>query len=262
MDAPKVLLFDIETSRTKVDVFRMGEQRISWKAISDEEFIISWAAKWLFDPENMSGVVTPKEAKKRDCKRIIKDIHRLLDQADCVITHNGDRFDIKKLNWYFIKFGLQPNNRYRSIDTLKAYRQIAAPPSAALDYLSQELGYDGKHDTNMDLWKRCEAGDKIALNEMSEYNINDVYITEQIYLRVRGWMKTHPNFAMFFELYQELEEGEYLCPRCMQSIYHTKFTRRYQTPAGYIYKSCSCPHCGAVLRKTEKKFVQTRIKVK
>jgi len=213
LDAPKVLLFDIETSRTETTVWRMGEQRVGWKQITKPEFIISWSAKWLFNPESMAGVVTPKEAKKRDCKRIIKDIHSLLDKADCVITHNGDRFDIKKLNWYFIKFGLRPNNRYKSIDTLKEYRKVSAPPSVALDYLAQELGYDGKHDTDMSLWERCEAGDQEALNQMSDYNTNDVFITENIYLRVRGWMKTHPNFAMYLDMYQDLEEGEYKCPR-------------------------------------------------
>lgn len=253
IDAPKVLLFDIESSRTVVELWRKGEQYVRWDQIKHTPYIISWSAKWLFSPDAIGETVTPSEAKNRDDVRIVKKIHKLLDQADLVITHNGDKFDIKVLNWYFIKYGLQPNNRYKSIDTLKEYRKIAAPPKGcSLDALAQELGYAGKIHTEMSLWERAEAGDKKALQEMQTYNINDVFTTEDIYLRIRGWMKTHPNFAMFFEMYQELQEGEYMCPRCTQVIYSTKFTRKWRSPTGYVYKSCNCPHCGAILRKTER----------
>lgn len=253
LDAPRVLLFDIETSRMKVSLFRKGEQYIRWQQVDETPFVISWAGKWLFHKDSIGDVVTPAEAKKRNDKRIVKSLHKAMREADLVITHNGDKFDIKVMNWYFIKYGLLPNTRYKSIDTLKEYKKICAPPLGySLDAIAQELGYAGKIKTQMGLWEECEKGNPAALAEMYKYNINDVYTTEDIYLRVRGWMKTHPNFAMYFEMYQELEGNEFLCPRCTQSIYETKFTETWQSPAGYFYKSCNCPHCGAVLRMTER----------
>lgn len=250
--APKVLLFDIETSRTEFTAWTTGKQYLGWKQIKKPKFIIAWAAKWLFSPDTMSDMVTAKEAKRRNDKRVVKSIYKLISQADFVITHNGDRFDIKELNWQFLLNGYTPNNRYKSIDTLKKCKEVFGVPSYAMDYLCQELGYNGKHHTDMSLWEGAEAGNQTVIDDMSAYCVNDVFMLEDLYLRTRGWMKTHPNFSHFISMYQELEEGEYLCPRCGQYIYKTKFTKKWRTSAGYIYKSCNCPHCGAVLRKTER----------
>jgi len=257
LQAPKILLFDIETSRLKASLWRKGEQYVRWQQIDETPFIISWAGKWLFDPESFGTVVTPSEAKARDDRRVVKALHRAMNKADLVITHNGDKFDIKVMNWYFIKYGLEPNNRYKSIDTLKEYKKICAPPLGySLDALAQELGYAGKIETKMELWEGCEAGNKKALTEIFVYNKNDVFVDEDVYLRIRGWMKSHPNLAIYFDMYQELKEGEYMCPRCTETIYETKFSRVWRSPAGYAYKSCNCPHCGAVLRKTERNKMQ------
>ncbi|MCR4322862.1 MAG: ribonuclease H-like domain-containing protein [Candidatus Azambacteria bacterium] len=213
----------------------------------------------------MSDAVTVQEAKRRNDKRVVKSIYKLINQADFVITHNGDRFDIKELNWQFLLNNLTPNNRYKSIDTLKKCKEIFGVPSYAMDYLCQELGYNGKHHTDMSLWEGVEAGNQTSINDMSAYCSNDIFMLEDLYLRTRGWYKTHPSFTGYMDMYRilegDLEEGEYLCPRCGQSIYKTKFTKKWRTPAGYIYKSTNCPHCGCVLRKTERMPGQ-RIEVK
>jgi len=261
LGAPKILLFDIETSQTIFKAWRTGKQYLGWKQIKEPSFIISWAAKWLFDPDSLGGSVTRQEAIGRDDARVVKSIYKLLNRADFVITHNGDKFDIKKLNWKFLLYDLVPNNRYKSLDTLKKCKAVFGCDSYAMDYLAQSLGYDGKHETGIELWDGVEAGDKKSIAKMLAYNINDVYMLEDLYLRTRGWMKTHPNFAIFADMYQDLQPGEYVCPRCLQSIYRTKFTRVWTTPAGYKYKSCNCPHCGAVLRRTKRKPGQ-RMKLK
>jgi DNA polymerase elongation subunit (family B) len=181
IDAPKILLFDIETSRLRASLWRKGEQYIRWQQIDNPPFIISWAGKWLFSPDSFGAVVTPKEAKKRNDKRVVSELHKEISRADLVITHNGDRFDIKVMNWYFIKYGLLPNNRYKSIDTLKEYKKVCAPPLGySLDALAQELGYNGKIETDMQLWADCEAGNQEALDKMFEYNKNDVYVDEDV----------------------------------------------------------------------------------
>jgi hypothetical protein len=109
-------------------------------------------------------------------------------------------------------------------------------------------------------WVQSEAGNQEALQKMYKYNLNDIYMLEDLYLRMRGWMKTHPNFAIFSEMYQELENDETVCPRCTHTILKTKYTKRYQTPAGSIYKSCNCPHCGAVLRMTLRSSFPAEVK--
>jgi DNA polymerase III alpha subunit (gram-positive type) len=235
-----------------VNIFRTGKQYVGWKQIVENQYILGWAAKWLFSAEHKSDIVTPKEAKARDDRRVVESVYALMKQADFVITHNGDAFDIKMLNWFFIKYNLPPNNVYRSIDTIKEYKKVCRPPSYALDFLAQELGYSGKIHTDITLWDDCEAGKKRALKKMNEYNVNDVYITEDIYLRIRGWMKTHPRFDLYIDMYRDIEKGEYTCPRCLVAVDDFHFSRIWRSPAGYAYRSGNCPHCGAVLRMTER----------
>lgn len=263
-DVPKVLLFDIETSRVNVEksIWPDEIRRPSYlgqKAVKDDWYIISWAGKWLFSPESFGDVVRPKEG--RDDGRVTKSLHKVIKQADVVITHNGNKFDIKKINWRFLIHSLEPAQRYKSIDTLKESRAVFGATSYAMDFLCRQLGYDQKHKTDYGLWEDCEAGDKEALQKMYLYNQNDVFMLEDLYLRMRGWFRNHPSFSYMLDMYQPLEVDEFRCRRCLQVVHKTKFTQKWTTPAGYVYKSCNCPECGALLRQTVREGGQSvRIK--
>lgn len=254
--APKVLLFDIETSRVKVEgnVWQTQFRKPSWMRndwITEDWYIISWAGKWLFQPDTFGDVVKPKEAKERNDRRVVRSLHDVIKKADFVITHNGNKFDIKNINWRFLIHNQTPQNRYKSIDTLAKCKQVFGVTSLAMDFLCRQLGYDQKHHTDYGLWERCEAGDKQALDSMYSYNLNDIFMLEDLYLRTRPYYKTHPNFSILTQAYRELEQDEFMCHVCMQTVNKSKFSKRWTTPAGYIYKSCECPHCGTMLRQTQ-----------
>lgn len=254
-ELPKVLLFDIETSRIKIEknVWQMGfhkPKHINHNDIVQDWFMLSWTGKWLFDNEPFGGIVTPKEAKNRDDSRITKSLHKVINQSDIVITHNGNSFDIKNINWRFLMHNLPPVQRYHSIDTYRKSKQVFGVTSYSLDFMCKQLGYGQKKDTDYGLWEKCEAGDKEALSRMYDYNMNDSFLLEDLYVRIRGWMKTHPNFVAYTSLYQTLEKDERICKRCSFTVHDSKFTKKTTTPAGYVYKACNCPNCGALLRKT------------
>lgn len=251
--APRVLLLDIETSHIEATIWDRGDQYIRPGQITKPWFVICWSAKWLFESKVLSDVVTPEEALKRDDKRVATSIHALMGQAHFVVTQNGNWFDLRKLNWKFMKHGLPPNNGYHSIDTLKKARQILAPISLGLDEVGQELGFGGKDPmTELD-WYEAEAGKPAALKKMSSYCSGDVWRLESWYLLLRPWMKTHPNFAAYVDMYREIEEDETICPRCLAPINKAKLSKKWRTPAGNLYKNGSCPHCHAVLRIKIKK---------
>jgi hypothetical protein len=63
-------------------------------------------------------------------------------------------------------------------------------------------------DTDFELWKQCVAGNEEALEYMSEYNKGDVEILEEIYLKLRPWIKSHPNLGLY------VESIEPVCPNC------------------------------------------------
>lgn len=256
-DIPKVLLFDIETSRVNIESSVWPDQvrkpvYLGQKAVKEDWYMLSWAGSWLFSGVAFGDIIKPAEAKSRDDKRVSKSLHKVIKQADIVITHNGNHFDIKKINWRFLVHGLEPAQRYQSIDTLAKCRQVFGVTSLAMDFLCRQLGYDQKHHTDYGLWEACEGGDKDALTRMYNYNKNDVFMLEDLYLRTRGWYKSHPSMSYLLDMYQPLEIDEHRCPRCAQVVNETKFTQKYTTPAGYVYKTCNCPECGAMLRKTHR----------
>lgn len=236
----KILCFDIETSPICALVWGIWEQNVNLAAILNDWHIISWSAKWLFDDEIISDVLTPEEALKHDDKRIVESMWKLLDQADITVSHNGDRFDCKKLNTRFLFHNMPPVSHYLSIDTLTVAKNSFNFTSNKLDYINEYLGIPKKTDTNFELWKKCWFGDPKALKEMEKYNKNDVAILEDLYLKLRPYIKNHPNMNLWNE------ENVSVCPNCGSNklAWGDKY---YYTYTGK-YKAFRCENCAAIGR--------------
>lgn len=205
---PKILIFDIETSPMLAYVWGRFKQFVSLDQTVSEWFIISWSAKWLNNPNVMCDVLTSEEASNEDDSRITRSMWYLFNEADIVLAHNGSRFDVPKLNSRFLLNGLMPPTPYKQIDTLQVARKEFGFSSNKLDALAGYLNIEHKSDTNFNLWKRCLAGEQEALDYMLAYNIKDVEILEKVYLRLRPWIKNHPNVSLY------LENEDETCPHC------------------------------------------------
>ncbi len=240
-NAPKVLLFDIETSPLECYVWTFWQKYIDpMTGMKKDWSVLSWSAKWLFDNKIMSQKVTPREAMNREDKSIIKKMWKLLEEADIVIAHNGRKFDVRKINTRFLKNGLGPPMTYSIIDTLEVLKRNFLISSNKLDYVNRFLDIDRKIETSMKLWDRCVTGDKSALKEMEDYNRQDVVALEELYMILRPWMKSHPNMSLY------VDTGGKRCPTC--NSYHLKEKGHYYTPAGK-YGAFRCLDCGAIGRR-------------
>jgi len=239
--APKILLLDIETAPLKAFVWRLWKQDIYIDQIISEWFMISWAAKWLYSDKIMGEVLTPEEIKREDDKSIVTSLWYLLDEADIVIAHNGDSFDVPKLKTRFLFHELPPPSFYQTIDTKKvAYKEFGFS-SNKLDFIARFLGIGEKMDTNMDLWVKCLEGDGESLWYMLHYNKHDVEILEQVYLKLRPYIKNHPNYNLY------IDSEERVCPTC-GGTHLTHVGYYYYTPTGK-YKDFRCEDCGALARE-------------
>jgi DNA polymerase III epsilon subunit-like protein/predicted RNA-binding Zn-ribbon protein involved in translation (DUF1610 family) len=239
----KILILDIETAPIRAKVWGIWNQNISIDQIESDWFILTWAAKWLFDEQTYSGALTGEEALKQDDSRILKGIWEMLNQADIVVAHNGDKFDLPKLNTRFLINKINPPLPYQSIDTLKHIKRNFAFTSNKLEFVNRMLGLPrkSKHD-GFELWSKCYVGDENALKSMQEYNVNDVVILEETYLRLRPWIKPHPNTALFI-----LDEHEYRCPTCGSNKLEDEGKKYYTTVNAY--SQFRCTNCGAIGRK-------------
>lgn len=239
---PKVLIFDIETSLLEAYVY----QKSVWKAnIGDDQvisqwFMLTWSAKWLFDDKVMSARLSRKEALDEDDTRIVGDLWNLFDEADIIIAHNGGNFDIPNMNTRFVVNGFPPPSSYQMIDTLKVARKEFGFTHNSLNALARVFEIDGKIETNFELWKRCKRGEDKALREMETYNKKDVTILEAVYLKVRPWIKSHPNVGLF------VSADEKNCPYCGSEEVVTD-GNHYYTMTGK-YETYVCTKCGGVSR--------------
>jgi len=236
---PKILIMDIETAPLLGYVWSLWKQNIYDEQLVSDWFMLTWSAKWLFGETTYSDRLTGTEAKEQYDKRIVKSLRVLLDEADIVVAHNGKRFDIPKVNARMVFHDLKPVSPYQQIDTLLVARKEFGFSSNKLNSLGKMFGFGEKIDTSFELWSSCMEGKDNALIEMEDYNKRDVDLLESIYLKMRPWIKSHPNIGLF------VESNEPICPVCGSS--KLKWKGHYHTMTGK-YKTFRC-QCGALGRQ-------------
>lgn len=190
----KILLFDIETAPIEAYVWSLWKQNVTQSQIIHDWSVLCWAAKWLDGSDMIESASWRDGTDVRDDRACCIALHALLDEADIVVAHNGDKFDIKRMNARFLKHGLRPPKPFKSVDTLKIAKKKFAISSNRLDYIGEFLGLGRKvkHD-GFEMWKGVLAGDEAAQSKMLRYNVGDIVLLEQVYLALRAWDHGHPN---------------------------------------------------------------------
>ena len=244
----KTLYFDIETTLAKSYHWGQWQQNLSVKQQIQESHMLSHAWAWG-DGEVFSSVLTPEEVLNQDDERIVYEIWSLLDNCDVVVAHNGKRFDVKKVNGYFLKYGLPKPSSYKVIDTLEIAKKHFNLPFKSLEYLAKFLNVELKQDSGgIQTWIDCDRGDPEALATMEFYNRGDVVTLREIHNKLRGWDNNGVNIALYND------NHDTLCTHCGSddiSVITDKFAytpqRKYQ-----LYR---CNSCKAVLRSNKKEGV-------
>lgn len=194
MKKPRTIVFDIETFPAVVEVWgnRMYEENII-RVLKPWE-LASFAYKEL----GSSEVFCETRANQKSDKHLMKKLHTVLDKADVIIAHNGDKFDVKKSNTRIIKADLLPYSPLKTIDTLKVAKKNFAFTSNKLTDLGEFLGVGKKIPTGgPQLWHDCREDKPAAWNKMIKYNKQDVVLLEAVYLKLRPWIKNHPNIGLY-----------------------------------------------------------------
>lgn len=238
----KVLVFDIETSPLVSYLWNRWQKFIPDEQIIEDWYVISWAAKWLFEDEVMSAIVTPQEAVARDDQRVIKALWDLMNEADVLIAHNGIKFDVKIMNGRFFKHGLDLPTPYQVIDTFQHAVRRFRLPSSGLNYIAKYLGLPQKKPTDFKLWIDCMKGDEKSLQRMDEYCCQDVRVLEDVYLAMRKYIQPHPNFGLYIESDVEV------CPVCGSDELEKVGT--YATTVN-LYDTYRCKCCGSLTRSRQ-----------
>lgn len=237
----KILLLDIETAPNLVHVWGLWDQNVGINQIMASGYVMCYAAKWYGSDEIIFDSIFKSSSKK-----MLKGIYKLMDEADAIVHFNGTKFDIPTLNKEFVLAGFNPPSPAKQIDLLRTVRQQFKFPSNKLDYVAQALGYEGKtNHKGHGLWVGCMNGSAEDWAIMEEYNINDVVILENVYTRIKPWIKNHANHGLYVD-------GGLICPNCGSNHYHKRGFA--YTHAGK-YQRFQCIGCGNWFRA--KKAEQT-----
>lgn len=227
-DDRKILLIDIETSPLISYTWGLYEQNVI-KRIKTFT-ILSVAYQWLGSKTQVIACDTVTE------RQLLTKLHKLLSEAEIVIAHNGDSFDVKKINARLIVHNLSPPSPYQTVDTKKVAKQVAMFDSNSLNNLGIDMaeGEKIKH-RGFDMWEGCMAGNPKDWADMKRYNKQDVDLLARIYLRLRPWMKNHPDLRGTHEK----------CPKCFSGNIISKGVFRGATKSRQRLR---CKDCGGWFR--------------
>lgn len=229
MDKPKILILDIETRPTVAYVWRLFKENIGLPQIIDPGGMICFCAKWFGEREMFTY-----SDWEHGHEEMVKAAHRLLSDADAVVTYNGDKFDIPKLNGEFLVAGFSPPPPITSIDVYKTVRY-------KLGFLNNRLAFVGpllkvgakvKH-AGFELWAKVNEGDPIAQRKMEKYCAQDVRLLERVYKRIRPYIHNHPHMG---------EIKAFACGACGS---HKLQSRGYRRTKAFRIQRLHCQTCGS-----------------
>lgn len=232
-------MLDIETRPMVSHTWGAYDQHVSPAQVVDAGGVLCWAAKWAGQRNTMFAADWTTGHGD-----MVRQAWELLDAADAVVTYNGVGFDRKHLNREFLLDGMPPPAPCKDIDLLKTARSRFKFPINKLEHVAGELGLGGKlPHTGFKLWRQCLDGDVRARRLMERYNRQDVRLTEQLYLRLRPWIKGHPHVGMFDTVCRGA------CPVCGGQV---ESAGKSVAAGVRTYPLVRCVDCGHVARSASR----------
>lgn len=235
---PKILCFDFETSPAK-GYFFGGIYDTNIIEIIEYEQILCVAWKWhgekkvhVVGQDDFDGY----KPGVLDDKNLVKFFALIMEEADIVTAHNGDRFDLTVFNTRLLAHNLKPISPTKSIDTKKIAKNKFHLPSNKLDYIADFCGIPRKLSTHKSLWFGCEKGIASDWKYMKKYCANDVIVQDLVLEKILPFVKQQNNFNVIM--------GE--TRNCTNSICgSTRLQKRGSAPSGLnLVQRYQCQDCG------------------
>jgi hypothetical protein len=233
----KTVYLDIETAPNLGYVWAKYEQNVL--AYERERYLLCFTYLWQGTSKVRSCAQWDYPARFKadpfDDRAVLIELWNVLDEADVIIGHNLDKFDLRMANSFFVRAGLGSPSPYQTIDTLKVARRYFAFNSNKLGDLVETLGIGEKLNAGgFETWLGCMAGDPRAQRRMVKYARRDTAILPALYEALRPWMKGHPSMN---------HDDPEACPVCATRGSLTKDGWRY-TKVGK-YQGYYCSACGS-----------------
>lgn len=227
-DKPRILVLDIEWRPTKAYVWQPWKENIHPEKIIEHGGLLCVGLKWLGD--KVTHLFSEWEHGREE---MVRQAHSYLCEADAVITYNGDKYDLPKLQGEFLLSGLAPPPPPTSIDVLKAVKKLGLFMNR-LAFVGPyfKVGKKLEHE-GFSLWVKVERGDERAQIRMGRYCIQDVRLLERLYMKVRPYIRTHPHMG---------NVGSAACGACGSKNVQS---RGYRRTKSFRIQRLHCQSCGS-----------------
>lgn len=239
MTGPVVTYWDIETAPWHARAWgKKWDARIIDFLSHGYALSVSWQVGEDGEPQFFH-----KAKGRGNDKSLIRKIAQIQDEADVLIAHNGDKFDIREINTRMLYHRIPPPSPYISIDTIKVARTHFSLPSYRLNDIADYYGLGQKVvHTGIDLWTRCVQGEEAAWAEMKEYNDQDVKLLRDVYILMRPWMNRPGKGGTKFNAQQWY--GVYSCTSCGSMDTRVRKEKYARTKATWRH-AVQCQDCKA-----------------
>ena len=248
----KIMVYDIETSRVKADVWSTGKQYINHKQLRSNTTIISIAWKWLGADE-----VYYLTWDKNHCdKEMMTTFLTQYNKASMIIGQNNNSFDNKLINTRAAFHKLHVDRYVKSFDIYRMAKRYFRLPSFSMAYMAQYFGLTLKQShEGIFMWEMIEYGNEAEqaeyLDKMVEYNKGDIVTTEELYLTLKPYFASVTNKAVQSGL------PKWGCP--VSGSLNVKLLKTIFTEAGTVQRILYCDeskHQYKVNNKTYMDFLQ------
>ena len=241
----KILLFDIEYGPTSAYVYQFYRQNISENQIIEHGYMLSWSAMWYGDAEEK--IIYEEARTRKQEKKLVKSLFKLLEEADVAVGHNLKRYDMKMTKGRGLVHGLPPLKQPKMVDTLSLCRREFRLPRNSLSAVAEYLGVTKKSEhkeyPGFTLFIECLKDAKSpAWEVLQEYNKQDVVVLKEIYEKLRGHDTQSPNLGLF------KFDTRNVCPKCGSSELQpvAPIATNMQVYSGY-----RCKNCGGISRSRQ-----------
>lgn len=247
----RILTFDIETQRAIVEVWDLFPKFIHIDRVRVPKRILCFSARWRGEDRTIFRAAWDEDkdfqVEPQAYEKMCRALWELLNQADVVVTWNGDRFDIQWVEEECARLGMGRPRSYKSVDLIKILKRRfkAGLMSMKLDWSARQWLHDQKtpHGAT-DLWHDIRYGTRTEKRDaqrlMRTYCEHDTALTERLLGEYLPWVGV--NFALYRDNSEELR----YCTKC-GTAGQLKRDGMHHTNA-FSYQQYRCKKCGGLSR--------------
>lgn len=212
---PRILFLDIEASNLSAS---MG-------------YILAIGYKFAGSPAKVLSLADYPGSKSTDDKKLLKAFEAVYNQADVVIHHFGQYYDIPFIQTRRLIHKMKPLPVVTQVDTWRIAKKRLKFHSNRLDAILKALGCPySKTPLDGNIWIDASAGNRKALKYVVKHCKMDVLVLEWVYNHLKSVWDQHP--AIY---------GDIRCNNCGNKTFKSEGIR---ATTKRVYRRLICKSCG------------------